>query len=320
MSLLSLDQARTLGPLALTIGNFDGTHLGHQALFRRTCQLAASTHSIPVALTFHPHPLEILAPDRAPTLLTTLEQRAQLIQSHGIQHVVVFPFTHDTSHMSAQDFLDNILVRTLNARAVVVGRNFRFGHQQQGDYTVLERSQAFLLDTPDLVSCRGHIVSSSAIRRAISQARLDIAQRLLARPYSLTGPIVPGHGIGRTQTVPTLNLAPPGTLLPPHGVYVTRTLDPDSGRLWNSITNIGVRPTFDGSNVTIETFLLDPFSLPTPERIQLDLLHHIRPEQKFDSPELLRAQILRDVRKAHRFFQLHALTQRNPRLKPIYFS
>ena len=161
-----------------------------------------------------------------------------------------------------------------------------------------------------MLSYRGRKVSSTVIRQAISSGNLSLANRLLGRPYALSGTVVSGHGIGAKQTVPTLNLNTPAELLPAHGVYISGTRDLDSDRSWNSITNVGVRPTFAGDSVAIETFLLDPFDGQTPTKIKVQFLRHVREERKFPSPEALKAQILTDVRRAQTYFR------RTSQLKP----
>ena len=295
------------GPCALTIGNFDGVHYGHRRILRRLKQISEANGWKPSVLTFHPHPTTIVAPQRSPQLMTTPERRAELMREEGIEQVLILPFTRDLAQLSPEDFVKRLLVDRLGARAVLVGDNFRFGHKQAGDVAVLRDlglRYGFETDIVDAVKCRGRIVSSSGIREVIRQGKVSLAGRLLQRPYALEGDVVRGRGVGSKQTVPTLNLATSGEVIPAAGVYITSTRDLDSAREWNSVTNIGYRPTFGASpELSIETFLLDPLNGETPSRIRVEFLHRIRDERRFDSPEELKAQIFRDVRAAQSYFR-----------------
>jgi len=195
----------------------------------------------------------------------------------------------------------------LGARAVLVGDNFRFGNKAAGNVTVLAELGARLGFTTEIVpaiSCRGRVVSSSGIRELIRGGNVSLAGRFLLRPYGLEGEVVTGRGVGSKQTVPTLNLATAAEVIPANGVYVTRTRDLGDGREWHSITNVGYRPTFGASDqLTIETFLLDPLEGETPARIRVEFLRRVRAERKFESPESLRVQILKDVGTAQRYFR-----------------
>ena len=298
---------------ALSIGAFDGIHLGHRELFAAVKSIAAAQGLTPAVLTFDPHPARIVAPERAPKLITTIDERRQLIHSLGIAEVHVVPFTPALSLLTPEQFVRQILLDQLQTKAVIVGANFRFGHQQAGHIDTLINLGAaldFSVHAAPVLSFRGRKVSSTVIRQAITGGNLSLANRLLGRPYSLSGAVVPGHGIGSKQTVPTLNLDTPAELIPAHGVYISRTRDLDSGRSWNSITNVGVRPTFSGDSLAIETFLLDPFDGQTPTNIKVQFLRHVREERKFPSPEALKAQILTDVRRAQTYFR--RTSQLNP--------
>lgn len=295
------------GPSALTIGNFDGVHYGHRKILRRLVALAEEHGWKPSVLTFDPHPTCVVRPDRAPRLLTTPERRAELMREEAIEQVLILPFTREVAALTPQEFVDQILVARLAVRAVLVGENFRFGNRQTGNVVQLAdfgRRLGFETETIPTVICRGRVVSSSGIREAILAGRVALAGRLLQHPYGLDGDVVKGHGVGARQTVPTLNLATRAEVVPARGVYLTRTADLDSSRAWNSISNVGYRPTFGASDVlSIETFLLDPFVDPTPRRIRVDFLCRVRDERQFESPEALKAQILRDVRCAHSYFR-----------------
>ncbi|HLG99600.1 MAG TPA: bifunctional riboflavin kinase/FAD synthetase [Bryobacteraceae bacterium] len=289
------------GPCAITIGNFDGVHVGHRQILRRLIGIARSEGWRSAALTFHPHPTKLVAPERAPRLLTTPEQRARLIEQQGVDEVLILPFDSSVSQLSPEDFVREILVDKLQTRAVLVGENFRFGYRAAGDPHTLEELGAkysFETDIVPPVTWRNRVISSSEIRRAIESGQISLACRMLGRPYALEGAVVHGEGIGSKQTVPTLNLQTSAEVLPKTGVYITRTLDPATGREWPSITNIGYRPTFNGQGLTIETYLLAPLDGPTPTGISVSFLRWVRDEQKFENAAALKAQILKDVSRA----------------------
>jgi riboflavin kinase/FMN adenylyltransferase len=290
----------------LTIGNFDGVHAGHRHLLRRVIELGRERHLKPAVLTFDPHPTRIVAPHRAPRLLTSIEERIALIREVGVEEVVVLPFTLEVARLSPEEFVERIVVGQLHGRIVMVGDNFRFGHKQAGDVNTLSELGlrfGFETHTVDAVRRRGRVVSSSEIRRLIEQGNVAMAGRLLERPYDLCGDVVSGHGIGSKQTVPTLNLRTPAEVIPAEGVYITRTRDLEAGERWDSITNVGTRPTFGGGELTIETFLLSSFDGLTPERVSLEFLRRVREERTFENAEALKQQILRDVGRAQTFFR-----------------
>jgi riboflavin kinase / FMN adenylyltransferase len=295
------------GPSVLTIGNFDGVHLGHRRILQRVAALAAERGWKPSALTFDPHPTRLVAPERTPRLLTTPERRAELMAEEGIEQVLILPFSWEIAKLSPEEFARQIVTGKLGARAVLVGENFRFGHRQSGDVQTLEllgRDLGFSTEVIPTAQCRGQTVSSSMIRDEIERGQVALAARFLQHPYGLDGNVVRGHGIGSKQTVPTLNLETAAEVIPARGVYLTRTRDLNTTRRWNSITNIGYRPTFGASGeLSIETFLLDPLEDPPPARIRVEFLCRVREERKFESPEALKAQILKDVRVAQTYFR-----------------
>ncbi len=301
-----LEEAAEFGPTAVTIGNFDGVHAGHQRLVREVVAAARENGLQPAVLTFDPHPASVVAPGRVTRLLSTHGERCSILAREGIECVLILPFNAQVARWTPEEFAERVLAKALHARVVVVGDNFRFGHKQAGDTKVLgELGRRFGFETGVLapVKLRGRIVSSSEIRKAVEEGNVALAGRLLGRPFALEGDVVPGHGIGSKQTVPTLNLRTTSQVLPREGVYVTRTRDLDRERCWNSITNVGRRPTFGGNELTIETFLLSPFEPPSPETIRVEFLRWVREERKFESPEALKAQIRRDVGRAQAFFR-----------------
>jgi riboflavin kinase/FMN adenylyltransferase len=288
---------RALSPSVVAIGNFDGVHAGHREILRRVATIASERDLVSTVLTFDPHPAKVLAPQRAPKLINTIAQRLRRMESEGIESVFLMPFSLDVARLSPEDFVRDVLAHKLRARVVIVGEDFRFGHKQSGDIATLRRlgeQFGFEVESAGAILRRGERISSTAIRQLIEAGKVSRACRMLGEPFALEGSVVKGHGIGKKQTVPTLNLAPENELLPKTGVYVTRT-----NRL-RSITNVGYRPTFGGHELTIETFLLDPLPDPQPDRIEVAFLYYIREEKKFDTPELLRAQIMRDIAVATR--------------------
>lgn len=292
-------------PRALSVGNFDGVHRGHQLLLQKLSAYAAGNGLSRSVLTFHPHPTNIVAPDRSPRLLTSLEDRVALLRRFGADEVIVLRFDEALSRMSAAAFAAEVLARLLSARHIVIGENFRFGNQHAGNAALLMDlggSLGFSVEAVPLALWRGRPVSSSEIRRQLLAGNVTLAARLLGHFHTLKGDVVHGRGVGAKQTVPTLNLGGEQELVPANGVYVTRTHDPSNGVTYPSITNIGHRPTFDDGHPerSIETFLLGPL-LAQPERIAVEFLHRVRAERKFASPELLRAQILRDAARAEAY-------------------
>ena len=293
-------------PCALTIGNFDGVHEGHRRILRRVVELSAERQLTPSVLTFDPHPTRVVAPSRAPRLLSTPEQRLGLLQKEGIEQVFVLPFDFPFSQLSALDFVRQVLVEKLHAKAVMVGADFRFGNRASGDTNLLQKlgvEYGFTTEIIGGVELRGRMVSSSEVRRLVDDGAVSMACRLLGRPYAVEGDVVHGHGVGSKQTVPTLNLDTKSEILPAVGVYITRTTDLEAARKWPSITNVGYRPTFDGDRLTVETFLLAPLEGATPRRMQVEFLRRVREERKFDSPEALKTQIFKDVDRAKTYFR-----------------
>ncbi|MGB2623117.1 MAG: bifunctional riboflavin kinase/FAD synthetase [Candidatus Acidiferrum sp.] len=289
----------------LAIGNFDGIHLGHQSILRAVVGRAREINAVATVLTFDPTPQKVLRPESAPLRISTTEQRLRCFAALGVGAAVVLPFTHEIAKLSPQEFVEQILLRDLHVRAVFVGENFRFGHKQAGDAQLLSRLAAergFEVFVLPPVLYKDEVVSSTIIRREIACGDVAHAARLLGRPFVLTGKVVSGTGTGRRFTFPTLNLAAEQELLPARGVYVTRTLLEGETRTRRSVTNVGVRPTFNGSALSIETHILEPISEITPARIEVHFWKRLREERKFSGPEELRAQIARDITSASKFF------------------
>ena len=295
------------GPSALTIGNFDGVHVAHRRILRRVKEVAVERGLKASVLTFDPHPSKVVAPARAPRLMTSPEQRCALMQEEGIAQVLIMPFGPQVAHLTPEQFVEQVLVRKLDVRAVLLGHDFRFGYKQSGNVSVLTelgKKYGFTTEEVQAVTVRGRLVSSTALRQLIEAGRVAQAARLLERPYALEGEVVPGRGVGSKQTVPTLNLAVNTEVLPATGVYVTRTHDADDERAWPSVTNVGYRPTFsDARELSIETFLLEPLHGETPRRIRVEFLWRVRDERQFPDAQALKQQILRDAAVAQAYFR-----------------
>jgi riboflavin kinase/FMN adenylyltransferase len=295
----------------VTIGNFDGVHLGHQRIFQAVNNwvgLEGNLHKeeeqlTPTVLTFYPHPAKVLRPADAPPLLCTLSQRLAEFESAGMHAALVLKFDEQLAKVSAEDFARTYLVDTLRARAVFVGANFRFGHKQAGDVTLLEefgRRWDFEVHVVAPVIQDGIVVSSTAVRSAVREGRMEDASRLLGRPFALAGEIKTGTGQGRKLVVPTLNLATEQECLPKNGVYATETTV--DGKKYRSATNIGMRPTFDGRRLAIESHLFDFSENLTSGAMEVRFWKRLRDEKKFAGPEALREQVLRDISEAQAYF------------------
>ena len=301
------DVPANLGPTVVSVGNFDGVHIAHQAVVRHMAERAHAIGGKAVAVTFDPHPLWILRPDSAPKLLTPLEVKLQLLEQTGVDAVLVLPFTRDLSLMSAHDFARNVLADALHAREVHEGYNFHFGHKAQGNVDTLAqfgREMGFDVHTYPEQLLRGHHVSSSEIRSLIAAGRVERARALLGRPFSILSNPGRGRGFGTRYTVPTVNLARYDELVPANGVYITRVRI--NGECFDAVTNVGVRPTFGPDSFAIESHLLNfhPIELLAQTGIELIYLKRLREERKFETVDALREQIGKDVQKAQRFFRM----------------
>lgn len=290
----------------LTIGNFDGLHLGHQKILRSVVERAKPAGTPPIAgvVTFEPHPLKVLRPEAAPPLIATLAQRLAGFEQMGIEAAMVLNFDETLSKLSAKEFVLHVLVNQLRVCHVLVGQNFRFGHRQAGDVVLLAglgRQFGFAVEVVPPVEANGEVVSSSSVRQAVREGDMTRGARLLGRPFALTGEVRRGSGNGQRLLFPTLNLAHEQELVPKNGVYATETMV--NGRLYRSATNVGVRPTLDGRTFAVESHLFDFAEQVTSGRIEVRFHHRLRDEQKFENVDALRAQIQRDLIAAQDFFE-----------------
>lgn len=290
---------------AVAIGNFDGMHRGHQELLRRLVQEARNRGLLSAALTFDPHPARVLRPSQVPALLGTLAQRLAAFDAIGIEAVLVMRFDESLARMTAEEFAEVVLAQTMRARIVLVGSNFRFGHKQLGDVNVLQecgRRWGFEVQIAEPVQQGGAVISSSAVREEVREGEMDEAAKMLGRPFSLAGEIQTGTGTGRKVVVPTLNLKTDQEMLPKKGVYASETIV--AGETYKSVTNVGMRPTFEGVRLTIESHLFDFDKNVTSGPMEIRFLKRLRDEQKFASTEALKAQILQDIEAAKQYFPM----------------
>jgi riboflavin kinase / FMN adenylyltransferase len=298
------------GPAIVSVGNFDGVHRAHRAVVDEIVRRAKDAKAQSVVVTFEPHPARILRPDHAFKLLTPPSEKLRLLQTASLDAVLVLPFTRDLSLMTPHQFAHEILKRRLHAREVHEGYNFHFGHKAAGNIEVLRelgREMGFdVHDYPEM-RLRGERVSSTHIRKLLGEGRVSRARHLLGRPFSILSTAGRGRGYGSKYTVPTINLARYEELVPKDGVYITRTRigAGDTSDCFDSVTNVGNRPTFGADSFAIETHLLNfhPLELTAQTEVELHFLDRLRDEIKFPSVEALKEQIGRDVRKAQRYLR-----------------
>jgi len=298
------------GSTVVSVGNFDGVHRAHTRVLCELVKRAAVQKARPVAVTFEPHPVRILRPDSGLKLITPTAEKLRLLEQSGIDAALLLSFTRDTSLMSARDFAQQILCNRLKAVEVHEGYNFRFGHKAAGNVqalTELGRALGFGVVAYSEMLVRGESVSSTRIRELIHAGQVRRARPLLGRPFGIISTPGRGRGYGSKYTVPTINLSRYEELVPGDGVYITRTRVGDE--CFDSVTNIGNRPTFGADSFAIETHLLNfhPLELTAETKIELFFLARLRDEIKFASVEALREQIGRDIRQAQRYFSLQQL-------------
>lgn len=304
------DVPADFGPTIVTVGNFDGVHRAHQAVLAEVVQRARQSGAKSLAVTFYPHPVRILRPDAAPPLLTPMPVKIRLLQQTGIDALLVLPFTRDLSLMPARDFAEQILGSRLGAREVHEGFNFHFGHRAEGNVerlAELGRQFGFEVKVYPAMKIRGEVVSSSRIRELLAAGKVSRARHLLGRVFSVVSNPGRGRGYGHKYTVPTINLSQYEEMVPADGVYITRmqiTRRSGAGECFDSVTNVGNRPTFGEESFAIETHILNfhPIELTAQTQVELFFLYRLREERKFPSVEELREQIARDVHRSRRYF------------------
>lgn len=284
-------------PVALTIGNFDGVHNGHQAMLARLIAAARARGLAASVLTFEPHPREFFAPQSAPTRLTSLREKLELLSAHGVDHVHVQPFGRRFAALAPDAFAETFLVGALGARFVLVGDDFRYGAKRAGDFASLAQAAArhgFELDAMPTVTNGGVRVSSSAVREALASGALDRAWALLGRPYSISGRVVRGDGLGRKLGFPTANVQLKHNRPPLGGIFAVRVHGVAAG-VRDGVASLGVRPTVrtDGRSV-LEVFVFDFAGDLYGRHLRVEFLAKLRDEAKYPDVEALKAQIARD--------------------------
>jgi len=284
----------------VAIGNFDGVHAGHQAILKQAISAARAADGNAFALTFDPLPSKVLAPDRAPRLILTPEDKLELLRGSGLEAVLVLEFTLELSRLTPREFVREYLLERIGARMVVVGHSVSFGYQRAGNAAMMEelgREFGFKTRVVGPVTVDGMEASSTRVRKMVAAGDMVVAARLLGRCHFVRGPVVHGRERGRTIGFPTANIQSRTELLPPDGVYATRIVLPD-GSSHGSITNIGMRPTFAEPERTIEAHIFAFNRDIYDQDVKLELIERIRPEKKFESGAALAAQIASDVQRA----------------------
>ena len=308
------DVPADFGPTIVSVGNYDGVHRAHQAVLHDIATRAKQQGAKSVAVTFDPHPSRILRPDSGFKLLTPTPEKLRWIRPTGVDAVLVLPFGRDLSLLTPREFAEQILKNKLKACEVHEGYNFRFGHKAAGDVNTLAEfgyEMGFAVKIFKHISLRGENVSSSQIRKRLNEGKVSRARHLLGRPFAVLSTAGRGRGYGSKYTVPTINLSRYDELVPLDGVYITRTRVGEE--CFDSVTNIGNRPTFGADSFAIETHLLNfhPIELTPQTEVEISFLQRVREEIKFPSVEQLREQIARDVKQARRYFHLARLRGKN---------
>ncbi len=293
----------------LALGNFDGVHLGHQAIFQQVLRRAQDIQGTSMVLTFHPHPLQILRPDKAPLLLSTHAQKMRLCAAIGLEVSLELPFTEHFARQEPLAFIEDVLHRSIGVHDLVVGYDFRFGHCRMGTTALLaEQADAFgyRLTVVQPIMENGVVVSSSNVRRLLQQGHVEEAARLLGRSYTIEGPVIEGFRRGRTLGFPTANVRSLNPIVPHVGVYVVRVLWQQ--RSYAGIANVGYNPTFGNEALSVETHILDFAADLYGETIGVEFIARLREERKFASIDDLAAQIRRDVQQARTMHAQHSTT------------
>ncbi|MCB2187626.1 MAG: bifunctional riboflavin kinase/FAD synthetase [Deltaproteobacteria bacterium] len=287
----------------ITIGNFDGVHLGHQALFRQALERARAIGGTSIAMTFEPHPMRVLRPAVNLPLITPLEQKTALIRELGLDVLLCVRFDENFALLSADAFVDKLLVGRLKLAEAVVGYDFTFGHKGLGDLDLLKAKgvgHGFLVHVVGPVIVDGQPVSSTRVRQEVKSCQVGRARQLLGRHYSIAGEVVTGHGRGgRLLGFPTANLRVSDELLPGPGVYAT-LMEIAPGRINPGVTNIGTNPTFSDAELSVETHLLDFHGDLYGHHVRLQFVEYLRGEKRFSGLDELAQQIGRDVEEGRR--------------------
>ncbi len=293
----------------VTIGNFDGVHIGHQKIFQTLIKKAHEIKGTPTVITFNPHPMKVLAPEKNIKMITTLEDKLTMIRSQGIGAIVIIDFNKEFAATEAEDFIEDILVSRLGVKAVIVGHGYVFGRFKRGNTYLLRRlgkQHGFGVNVIRYKRLKQNVASSSRIRSLIAKGKVAEASSLLGRAYHINGRVVKGTGRGKTiLNIPTANIKSSNDIIPHEGVYAARVslLDTNKERIYNAVANIGLNPTFGNKYISCETHLLNFTGDLLNREIRLHFIKRIREERRFDSPALLREQIISDIEIATKILQ-----------------
>jgi riboflavin kinase / FMN adenylyltransferase len=299
-----LDVPVTFPNPVVTIGNYDGVHVGHRAIIEIVKAKARQISGTPMLMTFHPHPLHVLRPEKELPSITPIEEKKRLIEEAGIEVLLILPFTEELSQLAPESFVKELLVGKLATKGLVVGYDFRFGKGGRGDIEGMRKyaeAYGFFLEVVNVVTTGGEKVGSNKIRKLLQCGEVDKANLLLGRPYMIRGQVVHGKGRGRAIGFPTINVSTDFDLVPPNGVYVSEVAA--QGRKLQSVTNIGCSPTFGAQERTIETFILDWAGDLYWETVQIFFHLKLREEIRYESVTKLTEQIERDIIAARRYFE-----------------
>ena len=299
------ENAEIQRPTVLTLGVFDGLHLGHQLIMHTVVERARALGAVPTVITFDPHPRAVLHPESAPPLLQTFDQKTEAFGVLGIEQTIVVRFTKEFASIQADQFLREVVKDRLHAKEVYLGKGFAFGHNREGNIDLLRKlgdELGFVAGEVPEVRLRGKRVSSSKIRELLTRGQVNLARRMLGRPYGVEGLVERGAERGHKLGFPTANLHPHNRVIPRNGVYVTGTLI--EGQWRRSVTNIGLRPTFgEATEPSVETYVMNWDGDLYGDVVRVRFLYRLRDERKFTSIEELKAQIKRDVERANSYFE-----------------
>lgn len=298
-------------PIHATIGNFDGVHRGHQAILASVIRAARARKAPSLLVSFDPHPLAVVSPQRGPKLLQTRRQKLEALEASGLDGMLILPFDRELAALTGDEFLRSYLAERIRFASIHVGSTFRFGRARDGDIRLLESlggELGFSVIAVPPVEVDGETVSSSAIRTTVEEGNVAKARAMLGRPFAVTGEVVRGEGRGKTLDFPTANVSVENETVPGRGVYITETLVFASR--FPSITNVGVRPTFGGTRLSIESHLIDADENLYGEHVEVRFLARLRDERKFAGPDELADQIARDQAAALSYFSGLTLARR----------
>lgn len=282
----------------LTIGNFDGVHLGHQEIFKRVIKNAKRSGGTSVVYTFDPHPVKVLAPSATLKLLQTTEQKIAKISEQKIDICIIEPFTREFSKFEPEPFFEKVILKRISPAHIIVGHDLTFGKHRSGTIEMLEtfcKKHKIKIDVVEPVFMKETLLSSTQIRNILSEGKIEIANKMLGKPYTITGKVVKGHGFGRELGFHTANLSPDNELIPLKGVYITKTL----GNI--SVTNVGYNPTFGENDLTIETHILNYSDDLYGKNISITFYKRLRDEKRYENHEALKKQIQHDINEAKRY-------------------